>query len=119
MEDVQERDDHHEDESQHHQHPVHDLLRGRQVRDQLPVQKRRQSEAPEGDSEPSDEADDALEGGEAGREDHHDQQHHDSHQPLLPGLHEELVLVGVYVALRRRAYRRAAASPGRAPAGTR
>lgn len=88
MEDIQERDDDHQNESQHHQHPVHDLLRGRQVRNQLPVQKRRQCEAPKRHRESAHEANNALERREASREDHHDHQHADPHQPLLPRLHE-------------------------------
>lgn len=98
MEDIQERDNDHQNESQHHQHPVHDLLRGRQVRNQLPVQKRRQCEASKRHRESAHEANNALERREASREDHHDHQHADPHQPLLPRLHEQLILVGVCIS---------------------
>ena len=51
MNEIEEGDHDHQSETDDDQDPVDHLLRAGQIRDQLPVQERRQSETAEGDGE--------------------------------------------------------------------
>ena len=111
MNEIQQRNDHHQRKTHHDQHPIHHLLSRREIRHELPVQERGEREASERHRETAQyhegrhashtkdiERDDVLELGVEGAHQHHEHQHTNAHHPLLRRLHEGLVLVGLYTS---------------------